>query len=243
MQISALVQPGNSGGPLLDTSGHLVGIVTAKLDAMRIARFTGDIPQNVNFAIKAEVAKAFLESKGIAYRMAESNRQLSPADVADIARPFTAYIECQRDTPQSVQSIIRPKLGGSDTPPEPQVAMSPPPRPATGDTPHLGKSFRDCADCPEMVVLPPGRFMMGTDASVRGSAINELTPSSHPVAVYLLWANRGSCNRTAKKREQVTTSDESIRSAPAPHLPRSIFKPFHSTARRSDSSHVAPTMP
>ena len=58
LQISAPVQPGNSGGPLLDGSGHLVGIVTAKLNAMRIARFTGDVPQNVNFALKAEVARA-----------------------------------------------------------------------------------------------------------------------------------------------------------------------------------------
>jgi S1-C subfamily serine protease len=56
LQISAPVQPGNSGGPLLDVSGHLIGIVTAKLDAVRVARFTGDIPQNVNFALKAEVA-------------------------------------------------------------------------------------------------------------------------------------------------------------------------------------------
>ena len=63
LQISAPVQPGNSGGPLLDASGHLVGIVTAKLDA-RVARFTGDVPQNVNFALKAEVARTFLDSKG-----------------------------------------------------------------------------------------------------------------------------------------------------------------------------------
>ena len=49
LQISAPVQPGNSGGPLLDASGHLIGIVTAKLNAALIARFTGDIPQNVNF--------------------------------------------------------------------------------------------------------------------------------------------------------------------------------------------------
>ena len=66
LQISAPVQPGNSGGPLLDGSGHLVGIVTAKLDAALVARFTGDIPQNVNFALKAEVARTFLDSKGIA---------------------------------------------------------------------------------------------------------------------------------------------------------------------------------
>jgi S1-C subfamily serine protease len=46
-QISAPVQPGNSGGPLLDASGHLVGIVTSKLNAASVARVTGDIPQNV----------------------------------------------------------------------------------------------------------------------------------------------------------------------------------------------------
>ena len=94
LQISAPVQPGNSGGPLLDASGHLIGIVTAKLNAALIARFTGDIPQNVNFALKAEVARTFLDSKGIAYQTARSEQQLSPADVGDIARPFTVQIEC-----------------------------------------------------------------------------------------------------------------------------------------------------
>jgi len=94
LQISAPVQPGNSGGPLLDASGHLVGIVTSKLNAAQIARFTGDIPQNVNFALKAEVARTFLDSKSIAYQTARSDRQLSAADVGDIARPFTVQIEC-----------------------------------------------------------------------------------------------------------------------------------------------------
>ena len=96
LQISAPVQPGNSGGPLLDASGHIVGIVTAKLNAVSIARSTGDIPQNVNFAIKAEVARAFLDSRDIHYRTARSDQQLSPADVGDMARPLTAYIQCQR---------------------------------------------------------------------------------------------------------------------------------------------------
>jgi S1-C subfamily serine protease len=96
LQISAPVQPGNSGGPLLDASGHLVGIVTAKLNAVRVAKYTGDIPQNVNFALKAEVARTFLDSKGIAYRRAPSEQQLSPADVGDVARPFTVHIECEQ---------------------------------------------------------------------------------------------------------------------------------------------------
>lgn len=34
----------------------------------------------------------------------------------------------------------------------------------SGDDPAMaGRTFRDCADCPEMVVVPPGRFMMGFD--------------------------------------------------------------------------------
>jgi uncharacterized protein len=106
VQISAPVQPGNSGGPLLDASGHIVGIVTAKLNAVRVARFTGDIPQNVHFALKAEVARTFLDSKGIAYQTARSDQQLSPADVGDIGRPFTVQIECTEAGSQSAASAL-----------------------------------------------------------------------------------------------------------------------------------------
>jgi hypothetical protein len=87
---------------------HLVGIVTAKLNAMRIARFTGDVPQNVNFALKAEVARTFLDSKGITYQTARSEQQLSPADVGDIARPFTVYIECEQAGSQSAAPSNKP---------------------------------------------------------------------------------------------------------------------------------------
>ncbi len=61
LQISAPVQPGNGGGPLLDRSGNVVGVVVSKLNALSVASATGDVPQNVNFAIKASVALAFLE--------------------------------------------------------------------------------------------------------------------------------------------------------------------------------------
>ena len=113
LQISAPVQPGNSGGPLLDASGHLVGIVTSKLNAAQVARFTGDIPQNVNFALKAEVARAFLDSKGIAYQTARSDRQLSAADIGDIARPFTVQIECRSNSQPDQRADNQPISAGA----------------------------------------------------------------------------------------------------------------------------------
>ena len=103
-QISAPVQPGNSGGPLLDASGHLVGIVTAKLNALQVARVTGDVPQNVNFAVKATVAQAFLDSNSIDYQTARSEQQLGNAEVGETVRPFTVFIRCQkRAKPREVQ--------------------------------------------------------------------------------------------------------------------------------------------
>jgi serine protease Do len=63
LQITAPVQPGNSGGPLMDASGLVIGVVQAKLDALRSAIVTGDIPQNVNFAISLEVLANFLAKK------------------------------------------------------------------------------------------------------------------------------------------------------------------------------------
>jgi S1-C subfamily serine protease len=59
-QISVPVQAGNSGGPLLDESGNLVGVVVSKL-GLRAATITGDLPQNVNYAVKSTYALALLE--------------------------------------------------------------------------------------------------------------------------------------------------------------------------------------
>jgi len=108
LQISAPVQPGNSGGPLLDAGGRVVAIVTSKLNAARVARFTGDIPQNVNFALKAEVARTFLDSNGISYQTARVERQLSAADVGDVARPFTAQVQCVREGARPAAAAVRP---------------------------------------------------------------------------------------------------------------------------------------
>jgi TPR repeat protein len=63
-QISVPVQPGNSGGPLFDEAGNVVGVVLAKLDAIKVAKATGDLTQNVNYAIKSIYALPMLEAFG-----------------------------------------------------------------------------------------------------------------------------------------------------------------------------------
>ncbi len=94
-QITAPVQKGNSGGPVADMSGNVVGIVTAKLDAMKIADKTGDLPQNVNFAIKSELARQFLTSNGHGFATAPAASALQPADVGDIVKKATVFVECE----------------------------------------------------------------------------------------------------------------------------------------------------
>lgn len=56
-QISAAIQPGNSGGPLLSTHGKVVGVITSTLSPIFMARKTGSLPQNVNFAVKTYYLK------------------------------------------------------------------------------------------------------------------------------------------------------------------------------------------
>ena len=96
LQISAPIQPGNSGGPLLDSSGNVVGIVTASIRESTVARRTGAIPQNVNFALKADVARTFLESAGVPVETSGGGRELSVADIGDKARAFSVFIDCKR---------------------------------------------------------------------------------------------------------------------------------------------------
>jgi tetratricopeptide (TPR) repeat protein len=94
LQMSAPVQPGSSGGALFDASGNVVGVVVTKLNAKLVADETGDIPQNVNFAVKAAIARQFLRAQGVSIRSAPSTTRRSNADVGEIGRQVTVLVEC-----------------------------------------------------------------------------------------------------------------------------------------------------
>lgn len=98
LQISAAVQPGNSGGPLLASSGEVVGVVAAKLNALKFVKATGNIPENINFAIKTGALRDFLDNSVVPYQTSDVKNELKTADIARNARSFTLLVSCKAKT-------------------------------------------------------------------------------------------------------------------------------------------------
>ena len=97
IQISSPVQQGNSGGPVMDLRGEVVGVVVGKADVIRIAKATGDILQNVNFAVSAASLQAFLDANRLEYKKSSYfSMTKKPDALVDSARAFTAKVECWR---------------------------------------------------------------------------------------------------------------------------------------------------
>jgi S1-C subfamily serine protease len=92
-QITAPVQGGNSGGPVFDEAGQVIGMVLAKLDAIKVAMVTGDLPQNVNFALNGALIRAFLETNGVRFETGTNRRPLSHPEVAERAQQFVVLVE------------------------------------------------------------------------------------------------------------------------------------------------------
>ncbi len=94
-QISAPVQPGNSGGPVIDRHGNVVAVVVSKLNVMAMEKYTDDISQNVNFAIKGNIATNFMEGMGIKFQTESATVSLDTPTISEKAQGFTYLVECQ----------------------------------------------------------------------------------------------------------------------------------------------------
>ncbi|MGE4503286.1 MAG: trypsin-like peptidase domain-containing protein [Thiomicrospira sp.] len=95
-QINAAVQSGNSGGPLLNEQANVIGIVSMKLNAVFVNELVGDLPQNVNFAIKSTQLMGYLDANSVDYQVTSSGQKLSSSQVAERAREFTVFITCEK---------------------------------------------------------------------------------------------------------------------------------------------------
>ncbi len=107
LQISTPIQPGNSGGPVVDRNGYLLGITTATL-SKKAADEIGITAQNVNFAIRASVAELFMQSQSLVNQSAEipeSETPLSTADLADRVTPSVFQILCYPKAEATIASV------------------------------------------------------------------------------------------------------------------------------------------
>ncbi len=93
LQIDVPIQPGNSGGPLIAKNGSVVGVVTATLNPINTLKESGSLPQNVNYAVKADYILPLLVSVGVKpgaasqdYRFEELVRQIESSIVLVISK-------------------------------------------------------------------------------------------------------------------------------------------------------------
>lgn len=94
LQVNAPVQPGNSGGPLLDMAGHVIGVVVSKRIAATTAEAAGDLPRYITFAVRRHVIEAFLAREGVDVTRAPSETARAIEDIASAASRFTVMLEC-----------------------------------------------------------------------------------------------------------------------------------------------------
>ena len=96
IQITAPIQPGSSGSPVMNKKGQVVGVVNMKLSDSVMAKHTGILPQNVNFAVNEQTLNAFLDAHKVQHKTGGSffAWEKSLADLGDEARTWTTVVEC-----------------------------------------------------------------------------------------------------------------------------------------------------
>jgi len=102
IQIDAAIQPGNSGGPILDEYGNVVAVAVAKLSLKKILKDFGVVPENTNFGVKASAVRNLMEGNGVSFK-SPNTEVISKRKLSRVATDGTVYLTCWMTTAQIQQ--------------------------------------------------------------------------------------------------------------------------------------------
>ena len=88
-EIDAVIRKGNSGGPVYDKRGNIVGVAVSRLNVNRA--------EYVNFGIKGFTVKQFLSAHDIPTRWSNRQDDMSTKDIYKIASKQTVMVVCHRE--------------------------------------------------------------------------------------------------------------------------------------------------
>ncbi len=105
LQFTDSAQHGNSGGPLLDLGGNVVGVVTAKSKIMRLNRVSAkhELVSESDIAVTAAELKRFLDRHQVHYKQADSVLMLGKRRLEQLASSYIVHIFCATEQSDKVR--------------------------------------------------------------------------------------------------------------------------------------------